>query len=142
MIRFFLIKILSTENVTASISPLCYRSSRLYRSNSTNGNRMTTPPVPFPCSFWAIPNRLLAGNYPCTRDHKGAAPRSPPWSMPAFVTASTCMEPDERGRTGQPFAPDTDLLASLTAKIGVLVSFDHLPTKTCRCRRNASWQES
>jgi hypothetical protein len=33
---------------------------------------MTTPPVPFPRSYWIIPGKLLAGFYPGSKDHKEA----------------------------------------------------------------------
>jgi hypothetical protein len=33
---------------------------------------MTTPPVPFPRSYWVIPGKLLAGCYPGAKDPKEA----------------------------------------------------------------------
>jgi hypothetical protein len=90
---------------------------------------MTTPPVPFPRSYWVIPDKLLAGCYPGSKDPKEAATK-----LTALITAGirhiiNLMEPDERDRTGQQFFPYEDEMESIAAKMRISVTFDRLPIK-------------
>ena len=90
---------------------------------------MTTPPVPFPRSYWVIPGKLLAGFYPGAKDPKEATIK-----LTALINAGIChvinmMEPDERDISGHRFVPYDDMMESIAAKMGISVTFDQLPIK-------------
>lgn len=90
---------------------------------------MTTPPVPFPRSYWVIPGKLLAGYYPGAKDPKEATAK-----LTALIDAGirhvvNLMEPDERDFTGQRFVPYGDMMESIAAKMGISVTFDQLPIR-------------
>ena len=90
---------------------------------------MTTPPVPFPRSYWVIPGKLLAGFYPGSKDPKEATAK-----LTALINAGirhviNLMEPDERDLTGHRFVPYDDVMESIAAKMRISVTFDQLPIK-------------
>jgi protein tyrosine phosphatase len=90
---------------------------------------MTTPPVPFPRSYWVIPDKLLAGFYPGAKDPKEATDK-----LTALINAGirhiiNLMEPDERDFTGQRFVPYDEVMESIAARMKILVTFDQLPIK-------------
>jgi protein tyrosine phosphatase len=90
---------------------------------------MTTPSVPFPRSYWVIPGKLLAGYYPGSKDPKEATDK-----LTALINAGirhviNLMEPDERDFTGHRFVLYEDVMESIAAKMGILVTFDQLPIK-------------
>jgi hypothetical protein len=93
------------------------------------GHNMATPPVPFSRSYWIIPGNLLAGYYPGSKDPKQATAR-----LTALINTGTrhvinLMEPDERDTSGQRFIPYEDVMESIAAKMGLTITFDHLPIK-------------
>ena len=90
---------------------------------------MTTPPVPFPRSYWVIPGKLLAGCYPGSKDPKEATDK-----LTALINAGirhviNLMEPDERDISGHRFVPYDDVMESIAAKMRISVTFDQLPIK-------------
>jgi hypothetical protein len=90
---------------------------------------MTTPPAPFPRSYWVIPGKLLAGFYPGSKD-----PREVTTKLTALINAGirhviNLMEPDERDRTGQRFVPYDEMMESIAVKMRIPVTFDQLPIK-------------
>jgi hypothetical protein len=73
---------------------------------------MTTPPVPFPRSYWVIPGKLLAGFYPGSKDPQEANDK-----LTALINAGirhviNLMEPDERDLTGHRFVPYDEVMES------------------------------
>jgi hypothetical protein len=90
---------------------------------------MTTPPVPFPRSYWVIPGKLLAGFYPGSKDPKEATTE-----LTALINAGirhviNLMEPDERDLTAQLFVPYDEVMESIAAKMRISVTFDQLPIR-------------
>jgi hypothetical protein len=90
---------------------------------------MTTLQVPFPRSYWVIPDKLLAGYYPGSNDPKEATAK-----LAALINAGlrhviNLMEPDERDISGQRFIPYEDVMESIASKMQILVTFDQLPIK-------------
>lgn len=90
---------------------------------------MTTPPVPFPCSYWVIPCKLLAGFYPGLKDHKEAAIKITALLNAGIRHVINLMEPDERDLTWHRFVPYDDMMASIAAKMRISVTFDQLSIK-------------
>jgi hypothetical protein len=93
------------------------------------GTAMTTPPVPFPRSYWVVPGKLLAGFYPGAKEPKEAEAKITALLNAGIRYVINLMEPDETDITGQPFVPYEDLLESLAAKRRVSVTLDRLPIK-------------
>ncbi len=90
---------------------------------------MTTPPVPFPRSYWVVPDKLHAGCYPGAKDPKEAIEK-----ITAIVNSGirhfiNLMEPNEKDRTGHLFVPYEDILESIASKKGVPMTFDRLSIK-------------
>ena len=77
---------------------------------------MTTPPVPFPCSYWVIPDRLPADSCPGAKGPKEATAKITALLNAGIRHVINLMEPDETGITGQLFVPYEELLESLAAK--------------------------
>ncbi len=90
---------------------------------------MTTPPVPFPLSYWFVPGKLLAGYYPGAKDPKEAAAKITALLNAGIRHVINLMEPDEVDRTGQTFVPYEELVESLAAKRRVSITFDRLPIR-------------
>jgi hypothetical protein len=90
---------------------------------------MTTPAVPFPRSYWVIPNKLLAGYYPGSKDPKEAATKFTALINAGIRHVINLMKPDERDISGQQFVPYDNLMESIAAKMGISVTFDQLPIK-------------
>ena len=87
------------------------------------------PPVPFPRSYWVIPDKLLAGFYPGSKDPQEATAK-----LTALINAGirhviNLMETDERDFTGHRFVPYADLMESIAVKMRIPVTFDQLPIK-------------
>ena len=90
---------------------------------------MTTPPVPFPRSYWVIPGKLLAGFYPGAKDPKEATTKLTALINSGIRHVINLMEPDERDISGHRFVPYDDLMESIAAKMRISVTFDQLPIK-------------
>ena len=88
---------------------------------------MTTPPVPFPHSYWAIPEKLLAGFYPGSKDPTEATAKLTALIHSGIRHVINLMEPDERDLTGHRFVPYTDLMESIAVRMGISITFDQLP---------------
>ena len=69
---------------------------------------MTTPPVPFPRSYWVIPGKLLAGFYPGSKDPKEATTKLTALINSGIRHIINLMEPDERDLPGHRFVPYAD----------------------------------
>jgi hypothetical protein len=61
---------------------------------------MTTPPVPFPHSYWIIPGKLLAGFYAGAKDGKEATTKLTALINSGIRHFINLMEPEERDKTG------------------------------------------
>jgi hypothetical protein len=90
---------------------------------------MTALSVPFPRSYWVIPDKLLAGFYPGAKDPKEAAAKLTALINSGIRHVINLMEPDERDFTGQRFIPYDDMMKSIAAKMRISVTFDQLPIK-------------
>jgi hypothetical protein len=88
---------------------------------------MTTPPTPFPSSYWVVPGKLLAGYYPGAKDPKEATSKIAALLDAGIRHFINLMEPDEQDITGQPFVPYEERLESLATGMRVSVTFDRLP---------------
>jgi hypothetical protein len=55
---------------------------------------MTTPPVPFSRSYWVIPDKLLAGYYPGSKDPKEATVKLTTLINAGIRHVINLMEPD------------------------------------------------
>lgn len=95
--------------------------------NPKKGTAMTTPPVPFPRSYWVVPGKFLAGLYPGGKDPKEARAKITALLNAGIRHVINLMEPDETDFTGKPFVPYEELLESIAAGMGVSVTFDRLP---------------
>jgi hypothetical protein len=59
--------------VTTAVTTLCYTGFKTtVSSHPKKSIPMTTPPVPFPGSYWVLPGKLLAGYCPGSKDPKEA----------------------------------------------------------------------
>ena len=90
---------------------------------------MTTPPVPFPRSYWVIPGKLLAGCYPGSKEPKEATTKLTALINAGILHFIILMEFDEIDRTGHRFVPYDEVMESIAAKMGISVTFDQLPIK-------------
>jgi hypothetical protein len=90
---------------------------------------MTTPPVPFPRSYWVISGKLLAGSYPGSKDPKEATEKLTALIESGIRHVINLMEPDERDFTGHRFVPYEEVMESISAKMRVSVTFEPLPIK-------------
>jgi hypothetical protein len=90
---------------------------------------MTTPPVPFPRSYWVIPGKLLAGFYPGAKDPKEASIKLTALINTGIRHVINLMEPDERDLTGHRFVTYDDVMGSIAVRMKVSVTFDQLPIK-------------
>ena len=90
---------------------------------------MTTPPVPFPRSYWVTPGKLLAGYYSGSKDPKEATAKLAALINSGIRHVINLMKPDEMDNTGHRFVLYDDLMESITAKMGISVTFDQLPIK-------------
>jgi protein tyrosine phosphatase len=90
---------------------------------------MTTPPVPFPRSYWVIPDKFLAGFYPGSKNPKEATEKLTALINSGIRHVINLMEPDERDLTGHRFVPYDEVMESIAARIKVSVTFDQLPIK-------------
>ena len=90
---------------------------------------MTMPPVPFPDSYWVVPGKLLAGDYPGAQDAKEAAAKLTSLLNAGIRHFINLMEPDETDRSGHRFVPYADSMQSIASKMGISVTFDQLPVR-------------
>jgi hypothetical protein len=90
---------------------------------------MTAPTVLFPRSYWVIPDKLLAGYYPGSKDPKEAATKLTALIHAGIRHVINLMEPDERDFTGHRFVPYDEVMESIAARMKVSVTFDQLPIK-------------
>jgi len=90
---------------------------------------MTTPPVPFPRSYWVIPGKLLAGFYPGAKDPKEATIKLTALLNAGIRHVINLMEPDERDLSGHRFVPYDEVMESIAAKMRISITFDQLPIK-------------
>jgi D-ribose pyranose/furanose isomerase RbsD len=90
---------------------------------------MTTPPVPFPRSYWVITGKLLAGFFPGSKDPKEATIKLTALINSGIRHVINLMEPDERDFTGFRFVPYDEVMESIAAKMRISVTFDQLPIK-------------
>ena len=73
----------------------------------------TSLPVPFPSSYWVIPGRLLAGEYPGGKDAHDASNKLRSLLDSGIYQIINLMEADETGHQGEPFVPYDDRVADL-----------------------------
>jgi protein tyrosine phosphatase len=90
---------------------------------------MTTPPVPFPRSYWVVPGKLLAGCYPGAKDPKEATDKLTALINSGIRHVINLMEPDERDLSEHRFVPYDEVMESIAAKMKFSVTFDQLPIK-------------
>lgn len=88
---------------------------------------MTNHPAPHPGCYWAIPGKLLAGNYPGDKEPVGARRK-----LSAILDAGVrcfinLMEDRDRNHSGLPFVPYADLATELAAERGITVQIHRFP---------------
>jgi protein tyrosine phosphatase len=85
--------------------------------------------VPYPRSYWVVPDKLFAGCYPGAKDPNEAKEKITALLNAGIRHVINLMESDERDRTGQLFVPYEDLLESIASKKGIPLTFDRLSIK-------------
>ena len=83
---------------------------------------MTLLSIPFPCSYWVIPGKLLAGFYPGSKDPKEATAKLTAIINVGIRHVINLMEPEERDLTGHRFVPYDDMMESIAAILKVSVT--------------------
>ncbi len=84
-------------------------------------------PLPFPCSYWVEPGKLLAGEYPGAK-----APDEARRKLRGLVACGirhiiNLMEPHERDFQGDEFTPYDDHVKELARERGCVVACDRFP---------------
>ena len=85
--------------------------------------------VPFNRSYWVVPGKLLAGCYPGSKD-----PIVEVKNLKAIIQAGirhviSLMEPQEYGRSDDPFPPYVDHLETISGTMKISVTFDQISIK-------------
>jgi predicted protein tyrosine phosphatase len=71
----------------------------------------TNPSVPFPRSYWVLPGRLPAGEYPGSKDPDEATRKIKNLFESGIRRVINLMEPDETDIAGAPFRPYENILS-------------------------------
>ena len=85
--------------------------------------------VPFNRSYWVVPGKLLAGRYPGSED-----PIEQERNLKGLIQAGirhviSLMEPQEYGRSDDPFPPYVDHLETISGTMKISVTFDQISIK-------------
>jgi len=89
----------------------------------------TDLPVPFPSSYWVIPGRLLAGEYPGAKDAYEASRKLKSLLDSGICQIMNLMQVDETGHQGEPFVPYDDTIADLANRSHCAVTCMRYPIK-------------
>jgi len=85
--------------------------------------------IPFPRSYWVVPDQLLAGYFPGSKD-----PVQESANMEGLINAGirhviNLMEEDELDHQGKPFRPYQERFKDLAALKGIDVTWERMPIR-------------
>jgi len=85
--------------------------------------------APFNRSYWVVPGKLLAGCYPGSEDPIESERKLKGLIQAGIRHVISLLEPQEYGRSGDPFAPYVDHMESIAQDLKVAVTFDQISIK-------------
>lgn len=85
--------------------------------------------VPFSRSYWVIPDKLMAGSYPGSKNNNEAKQKLKGLIASGIRHVISLMEPDEFDHSGNPFAPYLDQMEAIAESMKINVTFDQLSIK-------------
>ncbi len=85
--------------------------------------------VPFNRSYWVIPEKLMAGCYPGTKDKNEARQKLKGLIVSGIRHVISLMEPSEYDHSGNQFAPYVDQMEAIAESMKINITFDQLPIK-------------
>lgn len=88
-----------------------------------------SPQIPFPRSYWVVPGRLLAGEYPGNRDSGIAAERIQALFGAGIRCIVNLMEPEEVNFAGEPFADYAPIFQEIAEGRAASVSCLRFPVR-------------
>jgi hypothetical protein len=86
-------------------------------------------PTPFPNSYWVVPGKLLAGQYPGSRDPETESQKLTGLIEAGIRRVINLQEQDERGYAGNPFVSYELELQHIAAKRNVQVTMIRMPIR-------------
>jgi len=85
--------------------------------------------IPFPSSYWVIPDLLLAGEFPGAIDPREARQKLESLFNSGILHVINLMESDETDHTGNPFSSYEKTLNDIAEKQGSSISCERYPIK-------------
>ena len=87
------------------------------------------PSLPFSRSYWVIPGKFLAGEYPGSSDPREAREKIEALVRCGIRSIINLMEEDEVNNNGELFAPYEGILLHLGKTLGLDLAFQRIPIK-------------
>ena len=87
------------------------------------------PEIPFNRSYWVIPEKLLAGCYPDSKNKTDARQKLKRLILSGIRHFISLMEPGEYDHSGNSFAPYVDQVEAIADSMKINETFDQLPIK-------------
>ena len=98
------------------------------KGNQLNrADRIPSPPVPFPRSYWVLPKLLLAGEFPGAADPNEARRKLTRLADAGIRHVINLMEPGETDHSGNLFSPYKPVFEAIGKERGVDVSCVRFP---------------
>ncbi len=83
--------------------------------------------TPFPRSYWVIPGRLLAGEFPGAENRVDARGKPGRLIDCGIRTIVNLMEPHETDQAGNPFTPYEPIVSQIAEEKGLSIDCHRLP---------------
>ncbi len=93
---------------------------------SLTGNMNFSDPLPFPGTYWVLPGRFMAGQYPGSSDREEMKDKLGSMLDSGVDFILNLMIADERNFMGRPFVPYQSGLQSLTGQRGLEVTCERM----------------
>jgi len=87
------------------------------------------PSVPFPRSYWVIPDRFLAGSYPGSVNPEEAKAKMSALIHSGIRNIINLMEQDEVNEYGEPFSPYDGMFLEMGRNMGLSLAFQRFPIR-------------